>query len=299
VRSHPDSAVPQPARRAILEWYAANGRSLAFRRTTDPYAILVSETMAQQTQAARAAERWERFMARFPTVRALAAATPADVLREWRGLGYDRRGLALWRAARTIVHRFDGRVPDDVATLETLPGVGPYTARAVAVFGHGKRVAPVDVNVRRVLERMAGETGLPTRELQERADAAVLGTSAAAWSHALMDVGATICRAREPRCDGCPVRRWCRYDAAAPAVTPSRRRVPTTPFPETNRWLRGRIKDRLRDAPGLAWVTFDEPIGTHSVDRVRSALAALAAEGVAEVRADTATGAVRARLALA
>ena len=130
-------SVPEPARRAILAWYADRGRPLAFRRTTDPYAILVSEVMAQQTQAVRAAAYWERFLARFPTVEDLAAATPADVLREWQGLGYDRRALALWRAAGEIVRDHGGTVPDDVATLESLPGIGPSLAVHDAARRHG------------------------------------------------------------------------------------------------------------------------------------------------------------------
>jgi A/G-specific adenine glycosylase len=148
-------ALPAAARAAILGWYAERGRPLAFRRTTDPYAILVSEAMAQQTQASRAAASWERFMATFPTVGALAAASPADVLRAWAGLGYDRRALALWRAARVIVEDHDGRVPSSVEELQALPGVGPYTARAVAALAYGVPVGAVDVNVRRVLGRVA------------------------------------------------------------------------------------------------------------------------------------------------
>ncbi|HEU5225931.1 MAG TPA: A/G-specific adenine glycosylase, partial [Actinomycetota bacterium] len=124
--------VPPAARAAILAWFDANGRSLPFRATRDPYAILVSEAMAQQTQAARAGEAWTRFMTRFPTVDALAAARPSDVLRAWQGLGYNRRALALWRTAQAIVTEHGGLVPSDVASLEALPGVGPYTARAVA-----------------------------------------------------------------------------------------------------------------------------------------------------------------------
>ena len=154
------SSFPPALRDAILAWYGERGRRLPFRATTDPYAILVSEAMAQQTQAARAGEPWVGFMARFPTVGALAAATPADVLRAWQGLGYNRRALNLWRAAGRIVEAFDGQVPRDLAALESLPGVGPYTARAVAAIAFGMPVGAVDTNVRRVLGRIvAGEDG--------------------------------------------------------------------------------------------------------------------------------------------
>ena len=154
--------LPAAARDAILDWYAAHGRTLAFRATTDPYAILVSEAMAQQTQAARAGEAWIRFMEAFPTAEALAAATPADVLRAWQGLGYNRRALNLWRAARQIVEVHGGEVPADLRALEALPGVGPYTARAVAAIAFGMPVGAVDTNVRRVLGRMvAGDACRP------------------------------------------------------------------------------------------------------------------------------------------
>ncbi len=285
--------VPVELRDAILAWYVERGRPLAFRRTTDPYAILVSEAMAQQTQAARAAERWERFMTRFPTVQILAAASPADVLREWQGLGYDRRALNLWRAAGEIVRVHAGRVPDDVATLETLPGVGPYTARAVAALAYGVPVGAVDTNVRRVLGRVvAGDAAsLTQREMQTVADAAVPRDRPGAWTHALMDLGATLCRSRVTLCDACPARAWCRYAGqAATSVPPPRAvarpaaaRPPVARFPSTRRWLRGRVMDRLRDAPGDTWVALDAPIGDHDRAAVDAALTALASDGLVEL----------------
>jgi A/G-specific adenine glycosylase len=308
--------VPPAARDAILAWYAERGRPLAFRRTRDPYAILVSEAMAQQTQAARAAEYWERFMDRFPTVDALAAATPADALRAWQGLGYDRRALALWRAARIVVDEHGGRIPSTVAELQALPGVGPYTARAVAALAFGLPVGAVDVNVRRVLGRIvAGDADALSRsELQSVADASVPSDRAGEWTHALMDVGATVCRARAPRCAACPARPWCRLaskqavSAAAPgldgsaAAAPAPRAVrePAAPFATTNRWLRGRILDRLRAAPDGEWVALDAAIGTHDKARVRAAADAMATDGVLELRSADDTGtSLQARLPLA
>ncbi len=168
----------------LLEWYGAEGRPLPWRNTRDPYAILVSEVMAQQTQVDRVVPRWERWLERWPTIDALAAASPADVIREWQGLGYNRRALSLHRAAQRVAA--DGW-PDD---LTELPGVGRYTADAVACFALGRDVLPVDVNVRRVEER----TG---------------HAFTAAAAQALMDLGATVCLARIPRCEVCPLAEAC------------------------------------------------------------------------------------------
>jgi A/G-specific adenine glycosylase len=168
----------------LLAWYRANGRDLPWRKTRDPYAVLVSEVMAQQTQVDRVVPRWERWLARWPTIEALAEASPADVIREWQGLGYNRRALSLHRAAQRVAAR---GWPDD---LTELPGVGRYTADAVRCFALGRDVLPVDVNVRRVQER----TG---------------HAFTAAAAQALMDLGATVCLARIPRCDICPLAKGC------------------------------------------------------------------------------------------
>ena len=169
---------------ALLEWFAAHGRDLPWRRTRDPYAILVSEVMLQQTQVERVVPRYLEWLERWPTVEALAAASPADVIRTWQGLGYNRRGLNLYRAAVAIAGR---GWPDD---LTELPGVGPYTAAAVASFALGRPVLPVDTNVRRVQERTGASFGPEAGQ-------------------ALMDLGATICLARVPRCGICPLASMC------------------------------------------------------------------------------------------
>ena len=298
----PVSILPA-ARAAILAWYGSHGRRLPFRASSDPYAVLVSEAMAQQTQAARAGEAWTRFMERFPTPESLAAATPADVLRAWQGLGYNRRAINLQRAARRIVEIHDGLVPADVRALEALPGVGPYTARAVAAIAFGQPVGAVDTNVRRVLGRIAAgdPAAIPAAELQRLADAAVPPGRAAEWTHAVMDIGAVLCRPRQPDCASCPARPWCGYAAGDPVGaakrSPARNRRSPVAFPSTSRWLRGRIVDRLRSAAGGAWTSIEAPIGEHDEAAVRTALAALAAEGLIELdpRAPAETG-HRARL---
>jgi len=209
-------ALTARARAAVLSWYDERGRALAFRGTRDPYAILVSEVMAQQTQVSRVVLAWSRFLERFPSIADLAAASPADVLREWRGMGYDRRALNLHRAARLIVAEHDGHVPRDVASLERLPGIGPYTARAVASIAFGMPVGAVDTNVRRVLGRaLGGPDGLSGAQLQAAADASADRRRPGDWTHALMDIGATVCRPTGPRCHDCPLQAWCRRANAA------------------------------------------------------------------------------------
>ena len=169
---------------SLLAWYARHGRDLPWRKTRDPYAVLVSEVMLQQTQASRVVPRWLAWLERWPTAEALADAPTAEVIREWQGLGYNRRAISLHRAACVIAsHGW----PDD---LTELPGVGKYTADAVARFALERSVLPVDTNVRRVLERTGGEFG-------------------PASAHALMDLGATVCLARIPRCDACPLSAAC------------------------------------------------------------------------------------------
>ena len=168
----------------LLDWFSRFGRDLPWRGTRDPYAILVSEVMLQQTQAARVIPRYEEWLARWPTVETLAAAATADVIRAWDGLGYNRRALALHRAARRVAAE---GWPDD---LTELPGVGPYTASAIRNFAFGEPVLPVDVNVARVLRR-TGFTFSPT------------------VAQALMDLGATTCLARVPRCGACPLEEGC------------------------------------------------------------------------------------------
>ncbi len=175
-----------------------------------------------------------------------------------------------------------------MAELQALPGIGPYTARAVAALAFGTPVGAVDVNVRRVLGRIvAGDAkALSATALQDVADDAVPADRPGEWTHALMDVGAILCRPRAPRCEACPARPWCRLASRGGAEPPipraSRGRPPATRFTSTNRWLRGRILDLLRAAPDGRWVALDEAIGTHDLERVRAAADAMAADGILE-----------------
>jgi len=250
---------PVRLRRAILAWYEQGHRSLPWRGSRDPYAVLVSEVMLQQTQASRVAVRYPRFMTRFPDLAALASASEADVLAEWSGLGYNRRALALRDAAVAV--QASGW-PSDLAGLQRLPGVGPYTARAIGSLAFGWRVGVVDTNVRRWLVRRLGlEPGSGAAgggALQRLADdLANAGHAApedgAAWTHASMELGAVICRAQVPACNACPIASRRAYRggvmralAAAPEyalrIDATRARTPSVAAPEA---LDGRLEPRL------------------------------------------------------
>jgi A/G-specific adenine glycosylase len=197
----------------------------------------------------------------------------------------------LQRAARAIVDEHDGQVPSDVGALETLPGVGPYTARAVAAIAFGRPVAAVDTNIRRLVGRIAGTPDASPRALQGTADAIVDPLDPAAWTHAAMDLGATVCVARNPRCGACPLTAWCRSSVAGSPGPKSgpRRKVASSgsvPFASTSRWLRGRIVACLREAEPGVWAPAPIAVGTHDAERVSSAVDALVRDGLVERRDD-------------
>jgi A/G-specific adenine glycosylase len=259
--------------RRLLAWYDRSGRDLPWRRTRDPYRILVSEVLLQQTPVARALPVYRRFVRRFPSLRALGRASLGQVLVEWGSLGYPRRARDLHRLARAT----PGRLPRDVAALDALPGVGPYTAGAVACFSAGAPVAFADTNIRRVLGRVAiGRTATEREALA--LDAALLPErSAARWHHALMDLGATVCVARAPRCAQCPVFALCASRGTDRA--PIRRRQ--APFAASDRRVRGAILRELRARPRMSAAALGREVGD---DRVPRLIAALADEGLVERR---------------
>ncbi|HEY1966800.1 MAG TPA: A/G-specific adenine glycosylase [Pseudonocardia sp.] len=248
----------------LVPWFNTHARDLPWRRAgTTPWGVLVSEFMLQQTPVNRVAPIWSDWMRRWPTPAALAAAPTADVLRAWGKLGYPRRALRLHAAATTIAEEHAGTVPSEVDELLALPGVGAYTARAVAAFGYARRAPVVDTNVRRVIARVvhgAGDAG-PARTTADLADAEALlpadDARAARFSAALMELGAVRCTARQPTCDGCPAAPVCSWRAnGRPAYTgPSR---PVQRFAGTDRQVRGRLLDVLRTAPG--------PVGRAALD---------------------------------
>lgn len=236
----------------LAAWFAANARPLPWRAAgVTPWGILVSEIMLQQTPAARVAGPWAAWMERWPTPAALAGASTADVLRAWGRLGYPRRALRLQTAARAVVERHDGELPRDESLLLALPGVGSYTAAAVMAFAYGRRSLVLDVNVRRVLARIDAGVEHPSRSetAAERLRAWEFvpdgDAEAATWSAAAMELGATVCTARSPACERCPVARQCAWLAAGKPAWDGPERV-AQPWEGTDRQCRGRIMAALR-----------------------------------------------------
>lgn len=242
--------------RLLLDWYAAAQRDLPWRRTRDPYHILVAEIMLQQTQVSRVLPKYAEFLARFPTLEALAAASRAEVVRAWETLGYNRRAVHLHALAQHVQQALGGDLPRTAGELRRLPGIGPYTAAAVACFAFGEQVAAVDTNARRVLGRIfLGQlNGLPATATARALAQQVLPPGAASgWNQAIMDLGATICMARRPACTRCPVAELCAArpyveQALLPAL-PGPRRARQERFEGSARFYRGRIVQVLRRLP--------------------------------------------------
>jgi A/G-specific adenine glycosylase len=269
----------------VTTWYLGAARDLPWRRPgVGPYAVLVSEVMLQQTQVARVLEPYAAWLERWPTPAALAAAPAGEAVRMWGRLGYPRRALRLHAAATAVVDRHGGQLPTTVPELLALPGVGDYTARAVAAFAHRQRVPVVDTNVRRVVARaVEGLADAPVRRSDLALVEALLPVepeSAATASVALMELGALVCTARAPRCPACPLLDRCRWVAAGrPGLTEPAKRPQS--WAGSDRQVRGRLMAVLREAPGpvppeslvSAW---DEP-----VQRAR-ALDALVADGLVD-----------------
>ena len=259
-------------RRTVLSWFRRHGRDLSWRRTADPYRILVSEVMLQQTQVSRVLPAYARFLGRFPTLNALANASLGDVLREWSGLGYNRRARDLHRIARAV----GTALPRTAAELDALPGVGPYTASAVACFAHEDTGAFADTNIRRVLGRTLIGRVATEREAVDLDRAFLAPRAPAKWHHALMDIGATICLARRPRCAACPLRGGCAYRGAE---EPPRRKQ--TAFADSERRVRGAIIRRLATATSPMTVrALRRGIGDVRVSRL---VVVLEREGLVEV----------------
>jgi A/G-specific adenine glycosylase len=247
----------------LLAWFQIAGRDLPWRRTRDPYAILVAELMLQQTQVDRVIPKYHAFLTQFPTVAALASAATADVITAWAGLGYNRRAVNLQRTARVIQAEYGGIFPQDVVVLQSLPGIGPYTAGAIACFAFEQAVPFVDTNIRRVLQRVFfGATRQSDTILLNQARQIIPVDQGWAWNQAIMELGALICRATNPQCWQCPLREQCRdyaerqlndetvFQEYQPSQRPLRRVAEKreAPFAGSNRYYRGRLIELLRAA---------------------------------------------------
>lgn len=251
----PDESKLTAVRAGLLHWFRANGRYLPWRRTRDPYRVLVSEVMLQQTQVDRVIPYYTAFLERFPTIESLAEGPTADVIRLWSGLGYNRRAVNLQRTAQAVLNEHGGVFPRDVSALRALPGIGPYTAGAISAFAFEDDAAFVDTNMRRVLHRLFFGPDVPAQAATERA---ILAVAAAivppgqgwAWNQGLIEFGALQCTARKPACVICPLQAWC---CAYPeiqtllATLPKGVRKKQEPtFAGSNRYFRGRVVDALR-----------------------------------------------------
>jgi A/G-specific adenine glycosylase len=276
---------PEPVQQLLLTWYTANKRDLPWRLTRDPYAILVSEIMLQQTQVDRVIPKYHAFLTAFPDFSTLASAPTDAVIRQWSGLGYNQRALRLQQIARAIIEQYGGIVPQTLEGWLALPGIGRYTAGAIACFALGQTVATVDTNIRRVLVRIfVGELS-DTARMFESADAALIlaemalppdASRAYEWNQSLMDLGATICQSRQPLCENCPIATHCRtYEQLAPYAlfptgallrdlrqsqvaekgVPYKSIKPNQPFNQTSRFYRGRIVAVLGQQPSSKALT--------------------------------------------
>lgn len=269
----------------VLNWYAGAARDLPWRHPhVGPWPVLVSEVMLQQTPVTRVLPVYQAWLSRWPTPGSLAADPPGEAVRMWGRLGYPRRALRLHQCATIVRENHDGQLPTDVDELERLPGIGSYTARAVAAFAHGQRVPVVDTNVRRVVARAvhgAAEAGPASAARDLRAVEALLPPEpahAATFSVALMELGALVCTARAPKCSDCPIADRCAWRAAgSPAYTGSKGR--TQKFEGTDRQVRGKLMAVLREAQepvaktqlGVVW---------HDADQRERALASLLKDGL-------------------
>lgn len=276
-----DQAFEELKKADLASWFSSHGRDLPWRQTRDPWAVLVSEIMLQQTQVPRVIERWLEFCSRYPDPATCAAAPLADIISLWSGMGYNRRAVNLHRTAQTVVAEHAGRIPDSLDELLGLPGIGPYTARAVLAFAFEQPVAVLDTNVGRILARVSGRQ-LDRREAQSAADVALGENDPWVWNQALLDVGATICRSRSTNCGNCPLSAICQWRLAGnpdqdPATASAAVSVPQSRFEGSDRQGRGRLIDALRrDTIALseAATVMGWPNDPERVDRVVRGLVA-------------------------
>jgi A/G-specific adenine glycosylase len=241
----------------LLDWYQANKREFLWRREAPvPFLTLVSEVMLQQTQTSRVEEKLPLFLEQFPTISALAEANNADIIRAWKGMGYNNRALRLRDAARIICQRHNAIIPQTIQELLALPGIGHYTATALLAFSFGKDVAVIDVNIRRVYSRIFHKmettaATLPEAHVNQIAEDSFPRGRASEWHQALMDIGALFCTARKPDCIACPLRFQCESAGEMIEFTPPKKTEPSYKSIPRRIW-RGKTVELLRNAPQLS-----------------------------------------------
>lgn len=292
---------------SLLRWYAAEQRVLPWRETSDPYAILVSEIMLQQTQVDRVLPKYAQFLTAFPTLADLAAASTGEVISVWVPLGYNMRAVRLQSIARQVIAEYAGRIPDTIDELLKLKGIGRYTAGAIACFAYHKQVATVDTNIRRVLHRLFlglehPEPKVNDAQMLTLAEQVLPTGEAYNWNQALMDLGATICTSSDPKCQQCPMHETClayqemSQHSLFPGGTVLRqlRKVAekkstyqAKPFTSTNRYFRGRIIDSLRQLPLRERIELNQlgpkikpDYGPHDLAWLQEIVAGLAKDGL-------------------
>lgn len=296
----------------LLGWFQERGRELPWRLTRDPYAILVSEIMLQQTQVERVIPYYLAFLKQFPTISDLAQASLSDVLRGWVGLGYNRRAMNLLEIAKTVVRMYAGIIPDDPSVLREFKGIGPYTSRAIPCFAYGRQYSLLDTNNKRVIGRIYFGVNYPNdQRLIGAADELVPKDKAWEWNQALMDLGAGVCKARKPQCSKCPVKSYCKaaesflstdenlysqnhlnrtHEESSRKTKIKQVRPQNQPFVNTNRYMRGRIIHELHLLERGHWATFPELVksinpdhGVYDACRLQSLLEVLQQEGLVRV----------------
>ncbi|MBO0747222.1 MAG: A/G-specific adenine glycosylase [Acidimicrobiaceae bacterium] len=288
----PATPPPAPAwATALLAWAGTQGRDLPWRATRDPWAVLVSEVMLQQTQVTRVIPRYGAFLARFPDPPTCAEAPLGDVLGLWSGLGYNRRALHLHAAARAVTERHGGRLPADLDALLALPGVGADTARAILAFAFERPVGVVDTNAARVLARAVAGRPLVPAEVQRLADASVPARESWAYNQAVLDLGATVCLSRRPGCERCPVRRWCAWSATGfsasdPALGTAGVSGRQSRFAGSDREGRGRVIAALVTGPLPAGEIAGAAGWPEDPERAERVVSGLVADGLAVVDDD-------------
>lgn len=269
----------------LRRWYQNHRRLLPWRTTRDPYAIAVAEVMLQQTQVGRVIPKYRHWLKEFPTLRSLARAPLTEVMRAWSGLGYNRRGQRLREMARVVIRNHGGRMPSNRDQLQALPGIGQYTSGAIAAFAFRQRVGMVDTNIRRVLGRaVVGYRGSINDSAMEGIAATLVPAKRPdEWQHALMDLGATVCVARRPKCEICPLQTVCRSYPAILSARLRRQASPPIRFEESDRFVRGKILSFLTRQARISLNTLQrrlERSAKIAPVRTRRAAAALCRDGL-------------------